>query len=84
MLPSGFAKVRHYGFLSAASGVSLDLVRWLIALWAGLTYVLRSVPDEGRGVEAGRADVRGVRRPAGAAGLRAGGGRRCLRHELGR
>ena len=47
VLPSGFAKVRHYGFLSAASGVSLDLVRWLIALWAGLTYVLRSVPDEG-------------------------------------
>jgi Putative transposase/Transposase zinc-binding domain len=47
VLPSGFAKVRHYGFLSAASGVSLDLVRWLIALWSGLTYVLRSVPDKG-------------------------------------
>ena len=40
-------KVRHYGFLSPAAGVSLDLVRWLIALWAGLTYVLRSVRDEG-------------------------------------
>jgi hypothetical protein len=45
VLPSGFAKVRHYGFLGAASGVSLELVRWLIALWAGLTYVLRSVED---------------------------------------
>jgi hypothetical protein len=48
VLPSGFAKVRHYGFLSPASGVSPELVRWLIALWSGLTYVLRSVRDEGR------------------------------------
>jgi hypothetical protein len=46
VLPSGFAKVRHYGSLSAASGVSLDLVRWLIALWSGLTYVLRSAREE--------------------------------------
>lgn len=42
VLPSGFPKVRHYGFLSPAASVSLELVRWLIALWAGLTYVLRS------------------------------------------
>ncbi len=42
VLPSGFPKVRHYGFLSPASGVTLDLVRWLIALWAGLTYVLQA------------------------------------------
>ncbi len=47
MLPSGLPKVRHYGFLSPASGVWLELVRWLIALWAGLTYVLRSVRDGG-------------------------------------
>jgi hypothetical protein len=47
VLPSGFPKVRHYGFLSPASGVSLELVRGLIALWAGLTYVLRSDRDEG-------------------------------------
>jgi hypothetical protein len=42
VLPSGLPKVRHYGFLSPASGVGLELVRWLIALWAGLTYVLRA------------------------------------------
>jgi hypothetical protein len=46
VLPSGFQKVRSYGFLSPACGVALDLVRWLIALWAGLTYVLRSGRDE--------------------------------------
>lgn len=46
VLPSGFPKVRHYGFLSPATSVSLDLVRWLVALWAGLTYVLRSARDE--------------------------------------
>ena len=42
VLPSGFPKVRHYGFLSPASAVALELVRWLIALWAGLTYVLQA------------------------------------------
>ena len=42
VLPSGFPKVRHYGFLSPAASVSLDLVRWLIALWAGLTYALQT------------------------------------------
>ena len=42
VLPSGFQKVRHYGFLSPACGVALDLVRWLIALWAGLTYGLQA------------------------------------------
>jgi hypothetical protein len=46
VLPSGFPKVRHYGFLSPAASVSLDLVRWLVALWAGLTYVLRSARAE--------------------------------------
>jgi hypothetical protein len=46
VLPPGLPKVRHYGFLSPAGSVSLDLVRWLIALWAGLTYVLRSTRDE--------------------------------------
>lgn len=42
VLPSGFPKVRYYGFLSPASGVAADLVRWLIALWAGLTYHLQA------------------------------------------
>jgi hypothetical protein len=46
VLPSGFPKVRHYGFLSPAASVSLELVRWLIALWAGLTYVLHSARAE--------------------------------------
>jgi hypothetical protein len=45
VLPSGFPKVRYYGFLSSAGTVSLELLRWLIALWAGLTYVLRSVRE---------------------------------------
>jgi hypothetical protein len=46
VLPPGFPKVRHYGFLSPTTGVSLESVRWLIALWAGLTYVLHSARDE--------------------------------------
>ena len=36
VLPTGFQKVRHYGFLSPNSRISLDLVRWLIALLSGL------------------------------------------------
>ena len=35
VLPSGFAKVRHYGFLSPAAAVSLELVRRLIGVWLG-------------------------------------------------
>jgi hypothetical protein len=46
VLPSGFPKVRSYGFLSPACGVALEAVRWLIALRAGLAYVLRSRRDE--------------------------------------
>jgi hypothetical protein len=41
VLPAGFQKVRHYGFLSPNSRLSLDLVRWLIALCQGLIFVLR-------------------------------------------
>jgi Putative transposase/Transposase zinc-binding domain len=40
VLPTGFQKVRSYGFLSPGGRVALDLVRWLIALCQGLTYVL--------------------------------------------
>src|SRR4029077_18895268 len=40
VLPTGFQKVRHYGFLSPNSRVSLDLLRWLIALYHGLVFVL--------------------------------------------
>lgn len=46
VLPTGFQKVRSYGFLSPACAVALEAVRWLIALRAGLTYVLRSRRDE--------------------------------------
>ena len=42
----GLPKVRHYGFLSPAASMSLERVRWLVALWAGLTYVLRPARAE--------------------------------------
>jgi hypothetical protein len=45
VLPPGFPEVRHNGFLSPAAA-ALDLVRWLVALWAGLTYVLHSARAE--------------------------------------
>jgi hypothetical protein len=41
VLPTGFQKVRHYGFLGPNSRVSLDLVRWLIAVYQKLVVVLR-------------------------------------------
>ena len=84
VLPSGFQKVRHYGFLSPACAVAPELVRWLIALWAGLTYVLQARRAE-RAVGAGPGTgLPGVRRCAGAAGIRAGPGAGDLRHELAR
>ena len=46
MLPSGLQKVRSYDFLSPAGGIALEVMRWLIALRAGLTYVLRSGGNE--------------------------------------
>ena len=50
VLPTGFAKVRHDGFLSPSASVSLELLRWLIAIWTGVTYVLRFARDEPRRV----------------------------------
>jgi hypothetical protein len=41
VLPTGFQKVRHYGFLSPNSRVSLDLVRWLIALYQKVLFAFR-------------------------------------------
>ena len=54
--------------------------------WAMVAGSVRAEvgPGRGAGVAAGRADVRGVRRPAGAAGVRAGGVGDGLRYELGR
>ena len=40
VLPSGFQKVRSYGFLSPAAGIALEMVRWLIALSHGAIFVL--------------------------------------------
>ena len=40
VLPSGFQKVRSYGFLSPAAAMALEVVRWLIALHNGAMYVL--------------------------------------------
>lgn len=44
VLPRGFQKVRHYGFLSPNSPHSIDAVRWLVSLHYGLVYVLRGEP----------------------------------------
>ena len=41
-LPKGFQKIRHYGWMSANSTVSLDEVRWLVWLYLGWTYWLAS------------------------------------------
>ena len=43
VLPSGFQKVRHYGFLSPNSRVSIEMVLWLVTLHNGLIQVLRAV-----------------------------------------
>lgn len=40
VLPAGFQKVRHYGFLSPQSKTSLDAVRWMIALYYDRLFVL--------------------------------------------
>jgi hypothetical protein len=40
VLPAGFQKVRHYGFLSPNSGMSIDAVRWLVTLHNGAKFVL--------------------------------------------
>jgi hypothetical protein len=44
VLPSGFPKVRHYGFLSPNSRQSIELVRWLITLYYGLIHQLLAAP----------------------------------------
>ena len=42
ILPSGFQKVRYYGFMSPNSKLQLENVRWLAWLWKGWTYWLGS------------------------------------------
>jgi hypothetical protein len=41
-LPRGFQKIRHYGWMSSNSKVSLDEVKWLVWLFLGWTYWLAS------------------------------------------
>lgn len=40
VLPSGFQKVRHYGFLSPNSGESIESLQWLVAAHYDLMYLL--------------------------------------------
>jgi Putative transposase/Transposase zinc-binding domain len=40
ILPAGFQKVRHYGFLSPNSATSIEAVRWLITLHNGGVFTL--------------------------------------------
>ena len=42
VLPKGFRKIRYYGWCASNSRNSLDRVRWLVWLWLGWTYWLRS------------------------------------------
>lgn len=42
VLPTGFQKVRHYGFLSPNSDHTIDAVQWLIALCYGRAFQLRA------------------------------------------
>jgi hypothetical protein len=40
VLPAGLQKVRHFGFLSPNSALSLETVRWLIAVHLGTVFTL--------------------------------------------
>jgi hypothetical protein len=40
VLPAGFQKVRHYGFLSPHSGIALEAVRWLVTAFNGEPFAL--------------------------------------------
>ena len=45
VLPKGFRKVRHYGFLAARRRAQFELVRWLVTLAMGLPFILYSTAD---------------------------------------
>jgi hypothetical protein len=40
VLPVGFQKVRHYGFLSPNSSIALEAVRWLVTVLTGAIFAL--------------------------------------------
>jgi hypothetical protein len=46
VLPSGFQKVRHYGFAAAAQRKNFERVRWLVTLAMGLPFVLTALPAD--------------------------------------
>jgi hypothetical protein len=46
VLPAGFQKVRHYGFLSPNSSIALEAVRWLITVFLGALFVLEAKSAE--------------------------------------
>lgn len=46
VLPTGFQKVRHYGFLSGNSKLSVEAVRWLITLQSGQLFWLLAQPQQ--------------------------------------
>lgn len=44
VLPSGFQKVRYYGFASPNAKLSCEAIRWLVTLQAQQPFVLQPVP----------------------------------------
>jgi hypothetical protein len=46
VLPRGFQKVRHYGFLSPNSREPFESVQWLVAAYYDLTFLLLSLSIE--------------------------------------
>ena len=42
VLPTGFHKIRHYGWMNPSSQLALDEVKWLVWLFLGWTYWLGS------------------------------------------
>jgi hypothetical protein len=46
ILPRGYKKVRYYGWLAGHHHMRLDRVRWLVFLFLGWIYWLRSRLDE--------------------------------------
>jgi len=46
VLPTGFQKVRHYGFLSPNTRESFESVQWLVAAYYDLTFLLLSLSIE--------------------------------------
>ena len=46
VLPAGFQKVRHFGFLSPHNGIVLEAVRWLVTVFTGALFALKAVGAE--------------------------------------